>query len=130
MVQAENTVFVPDVEIKETKDSYEFNIDLPGVPEQDLEVSIAGNRLTLSGRREEETRREDDRFFACERAYGAFSRSFVMPEGADLDRLRAELRDGVLQISVPKKAEVQPRRVEIGGSERSANKELAASCSI
>ncbi|WP_437276793.1 hypothetical protein WME90_36900 [Sorangium sp. So ce375] len=52
MVQAENTVFVPDVEIKEPKDSYEFNIDLPGVPEQDLEVSGRQSRADREGRRE------------------------------------------------------------------------------
>jgi len=126
MVQAARTAFAPDIEIKETKDSYVFNIDLPGVREEDLEVSISGNRLTVSGKREEEEQREDERFFAYERSYGAFSRSFVMPEGADLDRLMAELRDGVLQISVPKKAEMQSRRVQIGGRKEASGKELAS----
>ncbi|WP_437306455.1 Hsp20/alpha crystallin family protein [Sorangium sp. So ce388] len=124
MVQAASTVFEPNVEIKETKDSYVLNIDLPGVREQDLEVSVTGNRLTVSGRREEEERREDERFFAYERSYGAFSRSFVMPEGADLGRLRAEFGDGVLRITVPKKAEMQSRRVQIGGGKEAGGKEL------
>ncbi|WP_438005342.1 HSP20 family small heat-shock protein [Sorangium sp. So ce321] len=126
MVQAARTAFAPDIEIKETKDSYVFNIDLPGVREEDLEVSISGNRLTVSGKREEEEQREDERFFAYERSYGAFSRSFVLPEGADLDRLMVELRDGVLQISVPKKAEMQSRRVQIGGRKEAGGKELAS----
>src|SRR5262249_8334978 len=88
--------------------------DLPGVREQDLEVSVTGYRLTVSGKREEEERREDDRYFAYERSYGSFSRSFVMPEGADVESVKAELKDGVLHIIVPKKAEVQPRPIGVG----------------
>lgn len=120
MVPAASDIFTPDVEIKESKDSYALKIDLPGVREQDLDVSITGNRLTVSGKREEEERREDDRFFAYERSYGAFSRSFVLPEGADLEQTKADLRDGVLNIMVPKKAEMQPRKITIGGKQEGA----------
>lgn len=120
MVPAASAIFTPDIEIKETKDGYALKIDLPGVREQDLDVSITGNRLTVSGKREEEERREDDRFFAYERSYGAFSRSFVLPEGADLEKTKAELKNGVLDITVPKKAEMQPRRIEIGGKQEGA----------
>lgn len=114
-VPAESGAFVPDIEVKESKDSYDLTVDLPGVREQDVEISITGNRLTLSGKREQEARREDDRFFVYERAYGTFSRSFVLPEGADVSRISAELRDGVLHITVPKRGEMQARRIEIGG---------------
>jgi HSP20 family protein len=116
LVAAGGATFAPDVEIKETQDAYLVTADLPGVRADDLEVSVTGNRLTVSGKREEEQRREDDRFFAYERSYGAFSRSFVMPEGTDLDQLKADLKDGVLTVTVPKKAEVQARRVPIGGA--------------
>ena len=114
--------FAPDIEIKECKDSYCLKADLPGVQASDLEVNVIGNRLTVSGTREEEQRREDDRYFAYERSYGSFSRSFVLPEGADVDNLKADLKDGVLQIVVPKKAEVQARRVEIGGQPQATAK--------
>jgi HSP20 family protein len=116
LVAAGGAAFAPDIEIKETKDAYCVTADLPGVRPDDLEVSVTGNRLTVSGKREEEQRREDDRFFAYERSYGAFSRSFLMPEGADLDQLKADLKDGVLTVSVPKRAEVQARRVPIGST--------------
>jgi HSP20 family protein len=115
LVAAGGAAFAPDVEIKETKDAYLVTADLPGVRADDLEVSVTGNRLTVSGKREEIERREDDRYFAYERSYGAFSRSFMMPEGADVDQLKADLKDGVLTVSVPKRAEVQARRVPIGG---------------
>jgi len=118
MVQATGAMFMPDIEIKETKDSYNLTLDLPGVREQELDVSITGNRLTVSGKREEEQREEGDRFFAYERSYGAFSRAFVLPEGVDSDQIKADLRDGVLQLSVPKRAEVQPRHVDIRKTEK------------
>jgi HSP20 family protein len=124
MVSPVSGTFLPDIEIKETKDSYMIAADLPGVREQDLDISVTGNRLTVSGKREEENVREDDRYFACERSYGSFSRSFVLPEGADVEKVKAELKDGVLNITVPKKAEVKSRRVEIAGQE--GGKELQA----
>jgi HSP20 family protein len=115
MVAPAGGAFAPDIEIKETKDAYVLCADLPGVKMDDLEVSVTGNRLTIDGSRSEEERREDDRYFAYERSYGSFSRSFVLPEGADLDKLRADLEGGVLRMTVPKKAEVQPRRIAVGG---------------
>jgi HSP20 family protein len=115
MVAPASGTFAPDIEIKETKDAYVICADLPGVKTEDLEVSVTGSRLTIGGARSEEERREDDRYFAYERSYGSFSRSFVLPEGADLDRLRADLDSGVLRIAIPKKADVQPRRIEVSG---------------
>lgn len=108
-------MFAPDIEVKETKDAFLVCADLPGVKEGDVEVNITGNRLTLSGKREEERREESDRFFAYERSYGSFSRSLALPEGADMERVRADLKNGVLEINIPKRAEVQPRKVPIGG---------------
>jgi len=116
-------MFAPDIEIKETKEAYVLKADLPGVRMDDIEVSVTGNRLTIGGSRREEQRREDDRYFAYERSYGIFNRSFVLPEGADLDKLRADLESGVLKLVVPKKTEMQPRRIEIGAKEGKEAKE-------
>lgn len=117
-------IFAPDIEVKETKDAFVVCADLPGVKDEDVEVNITGNRLTLSGKREEERRDESDRYFAYERSFGSFSRSLTLPEGADLENVRAELKNGVLDITIPKKAEVQPRRVQIGkGGEQKAGSE-------
>jgi HSP20 family protein len=124
LVAPSGGMFAPDIEIKETKDSYMITADLPGVTMDDLELSVTGNRLTVSGRREEEERREDERYFTYERSYGTFARSFVMPEGADLERIEAQLSDGVLKITVPKRAEVQARKVEIGGKQKDRPKEM------
>ncbi len=116
-------MFAPDIEIKETKDAYVIRADLPGVRDEDLDVSITGNRVTVSGKREEEERQEDDRYFAYERSYGTFSRSFVMPEGADVDKVKADLKAGVLVITVPKRAEMQARKVEIGSAKETRSEQ-------
>ncbi len=105
--------FVPSFEVKETSDAYMFKADLPGIKDEDLEISLTGNRLTVSGKREEEQRNEEDRFYAYERSYGSFSRSFTLPEGVDPDHAEAGLSQGVLTVSVPKKPEVKPKRIEV-----------------
>ena len=107
--------FVPAFEVKETKDGYLFKADLPGVKEKDLDVSLTANRLTISGKREEESKREEERYFCYERSYGTFSRSFTLPEGVDPDSVHAELKEGVLTLNIAKKPEVKSRKIEIQG---------------
>jgi HSP20 family protein len=106
-------VFAPAFEIKETKDSYQFKADVPGLQEKDLDVTITGNRLTVAGKREEEQENKSDRYYAYERNYGSFSRSFTLPDGVEADKLAASLEHGVLSIVVPKKPEVQPKKVPV-----------------
>lgn len=113
--------YVPAFDVKETKDAYVFKADLPGVADGDIDLAVTGNRLTVSGKREEEARDENDRLYTYERSYGAFSRSFVLPDGADSEHIDAELKNGVLTLTVPKKPEVQPRKIPLLGK-RSDNK--------
>lgn len=108
--------FVPKFEVKERKDAYVFKADLPGVKEDDLDVSLTGNRLTISGKRESEKKEEEDRFFAWECSYGSFSRSFTLPEGVDAEHVNADLKNGVLTLTLPKKPEIQPKKIEVKGS--------------
>ena len=102
-------------EIKETKEGYLFKADVPGIKENDLTINLTGNRLTVSGKREEEKRQENETYFSYERSYGSFTRSFTLPDGVDGDKVNANLKDGVLSILVPKKPEAQPKKVEIKG---------------
>ncbi len=105
--------FTPSFEVKETKDGYLFRADLPGVKEKDLEISLTGNRLTVSGKREEESKDEGERYFTYERSYGTFSRSFTLPDGVDPDSVQAELKEGVLSLTIGKKPEVKARKIEV-----------------
>jgi HSP20 family protein len=109
--------FAPSFEVKETKEAYVFKADLPGVPEADVEIQMIGNVLTISGHRKHETVQEGERYFALERGYGQFSRSFALPDGSDGEHVTAQMQDGVLTVRVPKKPEVQPRRIAIGHAE-------------
>jgi len=88
--------------------------DLPGIKEENLEVHVSGNMLTIAGNRDEEHREENDRYYATERSYGRFTRTFSLPEGVDIDRVQANLDSGVLTVSVPKRPEVQPKKISIG----------------
>lgn len=105
--------FVPSFEVFERKDGYVFKGDLPGVKQEDLEISLTENRLTISGKRDAEERKEGERFYAVERVYGQFTRTFSLPDGVDGEHVKAELKDGVLTLVVPKKPEVQPRKIQI-----------------
>jgi len=105
--------FNPDFEVKETKEGYQFRADLPGIKEKDLEISMTGNRLTVSGHREAEKRDESERYYLYERSYGSFSRSFTLPDGVDNTKVAADLKDGVLTLLVPRRPETQARKINV-----------------
>jgi HSP20 family protein len=108
-----NPMFNPQFDVKETPEAFEFRGDLPGVKEVDVQVQLTGNRLTISGKREAEEEHKGDTWYTCERTYGAFTRSFTMPEGIEGERIVAEMKDGVLTLVVPKRPEVQPRTIPV-----------------
>lgn len=105
--------FMPAFEIKETKDGYLFKADLPGVREQDVDVTLTDNRLQISGKRDAEKEERTDTYFTYERSYGSFSRAFTLPNDVDTRALHAELRDGVLTLHVPRKPEAQPKKIPL-----------------
>jgi HSP20 family protein len=107
--------FMPDMEVRETKDSYLICADLPGLREEDLQVDVSGNRLTISGKREEEQRDENERYWAYERSYGSFTRSFVLPEGVSPDHIDARLDSGVLEVRIPKAKGEEAKRIPVKG---------------
>jgi HSP20 family protein len=108
------STFVPAFEVRETKDAFIFKADVPGVEEKDIEITLTGDRIVVSGKRESEKREESDRFFAYERSFGAFSRAFTLPEGVNAEAVSAELKNGVLTLMLPKRPEVQPKRIKVG----------------
>ncbi len=112
--------FAPSFDVKESKDAFVFRADLPGIKEDDLELALTGERLTVSGKREEEKRAEDERYYSSERNYGSFSRSFTLPSGIDADHVSADLKNGVLTVVLPKKPEVQAKKIELKGEVRKA----------
>jgi HSP20 family protein len=108
------STFLPSFDVKETADAYQFTADMPGIRKEDLDIQLAGNRLTVSGKREAEISQEEGRIYTQERSYGTFSRSFTLPEEVESAKVAAELRDGVLHLIIPKSPEVRPRKISVG----------------
>ncbi len=108
------STFMPSFDVKETADSYVFTADMPGIRKEDLDIQLAGNRLTISGRRESEANSQEGQVYSQERSFGTFSRSFTLPEEVESAKVAAELRDGVLHLMVPKSPEVRPQKIKIG----------------
>jgi HSP20 family protein len=120
-------MFAPDIEVRETKDAYVINADLPGLREDDVSIDVSGNRLTISGKREEEQRDEGERYWAYERSYGSFTRSFTLPEGISADQIDANLNNGVLEVRIPKAKAEEPKRIQVKASGRAEEQGAASS---
>ena len=118
----ERPTFDPAFEVKETKAGYLFRADLPGVQLADLDVSVTDNRIQISGHREADKEEKGEAFYTYERTYGSFTRAFTMPEGVDAANIHADLRDGVLTVLVPRKAESTPKKIAIGTATPEAKK--------
>ncbi|KFE67073.1 Hsp20/alpha crystallin family protein [Hyalangium minutum] len=108
--------YVPAFDVWETKDAYVFKADVPGFREQDLDIQVTNNRLTLSGKREAEQVSETDTYYCSERSAGTFTRTFSLPVGINADQIRAELKEGILTVNVPKTLAVQPKRIAVQGT--------------
>jgi HSP20 family protein len=118
-----HAVFTPRFDVTETSGTYVFKADLPGVKESDLDISLTGNQLRISGERSEEERAEEgDRSHVVERSYGRFMRTFGLPEGCDPDHARAELKDGVLTLTLPKRPEMQPKKINVSSEGEKGSK--------
>jgi HSP20 family protein len=107
--------FSPNVEFIETKDGFHITADLPGVRRKDVEILVDGNVIAIRGKREQETREDDEDVHIHERSYGTFTRSFMLPESADTENISAGLSDGVLTVMVRKSEGKAARRIEIKG---------------
>lgn len=109
------SAFLPSFDVKETADAYHFTADMPGIHRDDLDIQMAGNRLSISGKRDLEEKKEGERWYALERSFGSFSRTFTLPEEVEAGKVAAELREGVLHLMVPKSPAVRPQKVTISG---------------
>lgn len=109
--------FAPAFEVKETTSAYDFRGDIPGVDEDDIDVTVTANRLTISGARAAETDASAGQYFATERLYGSFVRTFTLPDGVDPEGVSASLVSGVLHVTVPKKLTSQPKKIALTKSE-------------
>jgi HSP20 family protein len=106
------TTFIPAFEVKETADHFVVKADLPGVKEENLDVSLHNGVLSIAGSRTAEERQENESFYLYERQFGSFSRSFALPDTADGDKVEAKLEQGILTLTIGKKVEAKPRKIQ------------------
>jgi HSP20 family protein len=111
--------WVPAMDLVETDDSYVLRADLPGLSEDDINIEVENNVLTVSGERKSEHEDKGEGYYRVERAFGTFSRSLTLPDGVDPDAVQASFDKGVLEVRIPKPEQTKPRRVQIavGGDE-------------
>jgi HSP20 family protein len=106
--------WIPPMDLVETQDHFVVRADLPGLAEDDISIELEDNVLTISGERKHEEKTEKEGFFRIERAFGNFARSLTLPEGVDADAVKADFRNGVLEVEIPKPEQRKPRKVAIG----------------
>ena len=109
--------WTPAVDIKETESDIRVELELPGLKPEDVEITAENGVLTIRGEKRSE-RKEDEqsRYHVVERTYGAFMRTFQLPQGIDEDQINAEFENGILALRVPKAALPQPKRIQINAA--------------
>ena len=113
--------WVPAMDLAETEDALVLRADLPGLSQEDVNLEIEDNVLTISGERKAEHSDRREGFYRMERAFGQFSRSLTLPKGIDAEAISASFDNGVLEVTIPKPEAVKPRRVAINVGQAKAN---------
>jgi HSP20 family protein len=112
--------WVPAVDVWETDEELVYAFDLPGIAQDKIAIELEDRALTVSADRDREHQVEGDRFYRYERRFGSFSRTVGLPKGISEEHIRAEYRDGVLELHVRKPEQQRPRRIPVGGQQQDA----------
>jgi HSP20 family protein len=110
--------WVPALDVWETASEIVYAFDLPGIPEDKISIEFEDGALTVSAERERTQEVSDEKLYRFERRFGTFSRTIGVPQGVAEDQIKADYRDGVLEVHVQKPEQPKPRRIQIGGSEQ------------
>lgn len=114
--------WAPAVDIKEEANQFVIHADLPGVKAEDIEVTMENGVLTIKGKRETESKIEEKDYTRIERISGSFYRRFSLPDSADQDNVRAEVKNGVLTLIIAKKEKSKPKKITVKSENSSKNK--------
>ena len=107
------TTWAPAVDIYETENELALKADLPDVNEKDIDIRIENNTLSIHGERKFEQEAKEENYLRVERSYGSFTRSFTLPSTVDTEAIKAEYKNGVLRVEMPKRAESKPKQVKV-----------------
>jgi len=111
--ELEKGTWAPAVDIYETNDSFVVSADLPGLNKDEIQIDLKDNTLTLKGEKKFEEKVSKDNYIRVERAYGSFVRSFTLPQNVDPEKIKAKYKEGVLEITIPKKEEAKPKQIKV-----------------
>ncbi|MFQ5862215.1 MAG: Hsp20/alpha crystallin family protein [Candidatus Brocadiales bacterium] len=103
----------PAADVMETSDSVIVKIELPGVEPKDVDISVSGDTLTIRGEKREEKEEKGKSFYRIERSYGSFHRTINLPSDVEADKAKADYKDGVLEVTLPKSERVKAKRIPI-----------------
>jgi len=108
--------WTPSTDISETDTAYLIKAEIPGVNREDVKVTLQDGMLTIRGERRQEKEEKDKKFHRIERTYGSFVRSFRMPDDADESAIKAEFKDGMLNVTLGKSEKAKPKAIEVSVS--------------
>ena len=118
-------VWCPDIDCFTSYGQFIVHADIPGVDPKDIDISITGNVLTIKGERKSEVEKEKGEVVFHESAYGSFERTMTLPEGVDATKIHASHRNGVLELTMPTKAEALPKKIKVELEEGKSGKKAA-----
>jgi len=116
----EQMEWAPAIEVFEKEDKFVVKAELPGMKEEDIDISVIGDTLTIKGERKAESEVKGEDYYCCERSYGSFFRSVPLPSTVDTSKVAADYDNGVLEVTLPKKAEVKPKKVAVKKKEKAS----------
>lgn len=122
----EMRAWAPALEVFEQEDKFVVRAEVPGVKEEDVDVSVVGDTLTIRGEKKTATEVKEEDYYCCEHSYGSFFRSVVLPSNIDAKKIEATLDDGVLEVTLPKAPEVKAKKVAVAGKKKAATAKKAA----
>ncbi len=105
--------WVPSVDVSETEGEYQIKAEIPDVKKEDVKVTVEDGVLTIQGERKHEKEEKGKKYHRVERSYGSFIRSFTLPDLVDEEGVKAEFKDGVLNLQLPKSVKAKPKAIEV-----------------
>ena len=105
--------FRPDIDLEEDDEQFVVIADVPGIRKEELDISITGNVVTIKGERKEESEKEGKNFYHAERWAGGFTRVIELPGEVDASKVKASVKDGILELTIPKSDSAKPKQIKV-----------------
>jgi HSP20 family protein len=112
-VPTENMAWLPSLEMYEKEDKVVVRAEIPGMKQEEIDISVEDSTLTIKGERKAESEVKDEDYYRCELSYGRFSRSIALPSKVQAEKVAASYDDGILEITLPKAPEAKPKKIAV-----------------